>query len=55
MGVSVTKQDSMKASQNRPPPMSSAYILSVEILQSKNKFNQRSEKMQKGKLSSKIK
>lgn len=30
-----------------PPPISSASLLLVEKLQSKNKFNQRSEKMQK--------
>ena len=37
----------MWSSQNRPPPMSSVCLLSVEKLWSKNKFNQRSEKMQK--------
>ena len=42
----VTEQDPMRPSQNRPPPMSTC-LLSVDKLQSKNKFNQRSEKMQK--------
>ena len=48
----------MRFSQNRPPPMFSTYIVSAEKLQSNNKFNlinkfklnkfnQRTEKMQK--------
>ena len=37
----------MKSSQNRTSPMSSAHLLSVEKLQSKSKFNRRSENTQK--------
>ena len=43
----VIEQDPMKPSQNRPPPMSSPCLLSVEKLKSKSKFNQRREKMKK--------
>ena len=45
----VTEQNPMKSSQNRSPPMSSACLLSIEELWSKNKFNQSSEKIHKGK------
>ena len=42
----VTKQDPMGLSQNSTPhPKSSAYLLSVQKLQSMNKCNQRSEKI----------
>ena len=41
------EQNPIKPSQNRPPPMSSPCILSVEKLKSKSKFNQRREKMEK--------
>ena len=43
----VNEQDPMRSSQNRTSPVSSAHLLSVEKLYSKNKFNQRSENMQK--------
>ena len=45
--VGVTKQKPVRPFQNRPLPMSSACLLSAEKLQSKIKFNRRSEKMQK--------
>ena len=41
------EQEPLKSSQNRPPPMSSPCLLSVEKLKSKSKFNQRREKMEK--------
>ena len=37
----------MRPSQNRLPPMFSTCLLSVEKLEPKKKFNQRSENMQK--------
>ena len=41
------EQEPLKSSQNRPPPMFSPCLLSVEKLKSKSKFNQRREKMEK--------
>ena len=37
----------MRPSQNIPPPMSTACVLSVGKLELKKNFNQRSKKMQK--------